>query len=167
MHYTIIDDFDTSREHYWEVFFDDAYNAGLYQRLRIGREVLELKREGEGDGLVIRRKIKLSPQREVPALVAKFVKGAITYTEQNVYTARASTIEVVTIPGFMADSLTTRGVYKVAALGPNKVRRTWDGDVICKIPLLGGKIEKGIVDEVTQSYRDTTDFTRKWLAEHP
>jgi hypothetical protein len=167
MHYTIIDDFDTSLEHYWEVFFDDAYNAGLYQRLRIGREVLELKREGEGDGLVIRRKIKLSPQREVPALVAKFVKGAITYTEQNVYTARASTIEVVTIPGFMADSLTTRGVYKVAALGPNKVRRTWDGDVICKIPLLGGKIEKGIVDEVTQSYRDTTDFTRKWLAEHP
>ena len=167
MHYTITDDFDTSLEHYWEVFFDDAYNAELYKRLRIGREVLEIKREGEGDGLVIRRKIKLSPQREVPALVAKFVKGAITYTEQNVYTARASTIEVVTIPGFMADSLTTRGVYKVAALGPNKVRRTWDGDVICKIPLLGGKIEKGIVDEVTQSYRDTTDFTRKWLAEHP
>jgi len=128
---------------------------------------LEVKQEGEGEALVIRRQIKLTPQREVPALIARFVKGAITYTEQNVYTARTSAIDVVTIPGFMADALTTRGVYKVQALGPNKVRRTWDGDVVCKVPLLGGKIEKRIVEEVTSSYRDTTDFTRKWLAEHP
>jgi len=167
MHYTITDDFDTSLPHYWEVFFDDAYNAALYTRLKIGREVLEVKQEGEGEALVIRRQIKLTPQREVPALIARFVKGAITYTEQNVYTARTSAIDVVTIPGFMADALTTRGVYKVQALGPNKVRRTWDGDVVCKVPLLGGKIEKRIVEEVTSSYRDTTDFTRKWLAEHP
>ena len=129
--------------------------------------MLEVQREGEGDNLVIRRKIKLTPQREVPALVAKFVKGAITYTEQNVYNARTSSMEVITIPGFMADALTTRGIYKVQALGPNKVRRIWNGDVSCKIPLLGGKVEKGIVEEVTQSYRDTTEFTRKWLAEHP
>ena len=167
MHYTLTDDFDTSLEHYWQVFFDDAYNAALYERLRVGREVLDIQREGEGEALIIRRKIKLSPQREVPALVAKFVKGAITYTEQGVFTARTNTLEVVTIPGFMADQLTTRGVYKVQSLGPTKVRRIWDGDVVCKIPLLGGKIEKGIIEEVTQSYRDTTDFTRKWLAEHP
>ncbi len=167
MHYTITDDFDTSLQHYWDIFFDDTYNAELYKRLKIGREVQELQREGEGDDLVIRRKVKLSPQREVPALFAKFVKGAITYTEQNVYTARTSSMDVVTIPGFMADALTTRGIYKVQALGPHKVRRIWDGDVSCKIPLLGGKVEKGIVEEVTQSYRDTTEFTRKWLAEHP
>lgn len=167
MHYTISDDFDTSPEHYWEVFFDEAYGAELFKKLRVGREVLEVKREGEGDGLVIRRKIKLSPQREVPPLVQKFVKGAITYTEQNVYTARTSSMDVVTIPGFMADALQTRGVYRVQALGPGKCRRIWDGDINCKIPLLGGKVEKHIVEEVTQSYRDTTDFTRKWLAEHP
>ena len=167
MRYTISDDFDTSLEHYWQVFFDDAYNAELYKRLKVGREVLEVKQEGEGESLVIRRKVKLSPQREVPALVAKFVKGAITYTEQGVFTARTNTLEIVTIPGFMADQLTTRGTYKVQSLGPNKVRRTWDGEISCKIPLLGGKVEKHIVEEVTTSYRDTTEFTRKWLADHP
>lgn len=167
MRYTISDDFDTSLEHYWQVFFDDAYNAELYKRLRVGREVLEVQKEGEGENLVIRRKVKLSPQREVPALVAKFVKGAITYTEQGVFTARTNTLEVVTIPGFMADQLTTRGTYKVQSLGPNKCRRTWDGEISCKIPLLGGKVEKHIVEEVTQSYRDTTEFTRKWLVDHP
>jgi hypothetical protein len=167
MRYTISDDFDTSLEHYWQVFFDDAYNAELYKRLKVGREVLEVKQEGEGESLVIRRKVKLSPQREVPALVAKFVKGAITYTEQGVFTARTNTLEVVTIPGFMAEQLTTRGTYKVQSLGPTKVRRTWDGEISCKIPLLGGKVEKHIVEEVTASYRDTTEFTRKWLVDHP
>lgn len=167
MRYTISDDFDTSLEHYWQVFFDDAYNAELYKRLKVGREVLEVKQEGEGESLIIRRKVKLSPQREVPALVAKFVKGAITYTEQGVFTARTNTLEVVTIPGFMAEQLTTRGTYKVQSLGPTKVRRTWDGEISCKIPLLGGKVEKHIVDEVTASYRDTTEFTRKWLVDHP
>ena len=167
MHYTLTDDFDTTIPHYWEVFFDDAYNAELYKRLKIGREVLDVQREGEGESLIIRRKVKLTPQREVPALFARFVKGAITYTEQNVYTARTSTMEVVTIPGFMADALTTRGIYKVTTVGPGKVRRTWDGDIVCKIPLVGGKVEKGIAEEVTQGYRDTTEFTRKWLAERP
>ncbi len=167
MRYTISDDFDTSLAHYWEVFFDETYSAELFKHLKVGREVLEVSREGEGDSLVIRRKIKLSPQREVPALVQKFVKGAITYTEQNVYTARTSSMEVVTIPGFMADALTTRGTYRVQELGPDKVRRIWDGEISCKIPLLGGKVEKHIVEEVTTSYRDTTEFTRKWLAAHP
>ncbi len=167
MHYTISDDFDTSIERYWQVFFDDTYNAELYRRLKVGREVLESKEEGEGDSRVLRRTLKLSPERDVPALVKKFVKGAVVYTEQDVFTARTNSMEVVTIPGFMADALTTRGTYRVQSLGPNKVRRIWDGQIDCKIPLLGGKVEKHIVEEVTQSYRDTTDFTRKWLAEHP
>jgi hypothetical protein len=67
----------------------------------------------------------------------------------------------------MAEQLTTRGTYKVQSLGPTKVRRTWDGEISCKIPLLGGKVEKHIVEEVTASYRDTTEFTRKWLVDHP
>lgn len=167
MRYTISDDFETSQGHYWQVFFDDAYNAALYKRLRVGLEVLEVKHEGEGEGLVIRRKIKLTPQRDVPTLIAKFVKGAITYTEQGTFTARTNTLEIVTIPGFMADQLTTRGTYKLQSLGPTKVRRIWDGEISCKIPLLGGKLEKHIAEEVTTSYRDTTEFTRKWLVDHP
>jgi len=167
MKYTITDDFDTSIQHYWDVYFDDAYNAELYKRLRIGREVLEVRKEGEGDGLVVRRKVRLTPQREVPGILSKFVKGALMYTEDNVFTARTNTLDVVTTPGFMADSLITRGTYRVQALSPTKVRRTWQGEVTCKIPLLGGKVERHIVDEVTAGYRDTTEFTRKWLLDHP
>jgi hypothetical protein len=74
---------------------------------------------------------------------------------------------VETIPGFGADKLTTRGVYRLEVLGPNKVQRIFEGECTCRVPLLGGKVEKAIVDEVRTSYRDTTEFTRRWLREHP
>lgn len=166
MNYTIADDFDATPARYWEMFFDEAYNEALFRHLRIGRQVLEFSREGEGDALVIRRKQILTPQREAPAIFQKLIKGAITYTEQNVFKARENRMTAETIPGFGADKLTTRGVYRLEALGPNKVRRYWEGECTCRVPLLGSKVEKAIVDEVKASYRDTTEFTRKWLAEH-
>ncbi|MEZ4385665.1 MAG: DUF2505 domain-containing protein [Nannocystaceae bacterium] len=167
MHYTISDDFETTPERYWQVFFDDAYNDALFEHLRIGRQVLECSREGEGDALVIRRKQILTPEREAPKMLQALVKGAIRYTERNLFTARDDRMTVETIPGFGADKLTTRGVYRLEVLSADKVRRIFDGECTCRVPLLGGKVEKAIVDEVRASYRDTTDFTRRWLREHP
>ncbi len=167
MKYTIADEFATTPQRYWEVFFDEEYNKQLFAHLRVGYELLEMKREGEGEALVIRRRQKLTPQRELPALFQKFVKGGAHYVEENRFTARTNAVEVVTTPSFMADSILTRGVYRLEVAGPRAVRRVWDGEVTVKIPLVGGKAESFIVDEVKASYRATTEFTRRWLAEHP
>lgn len=167
MKYTIADEFATTPERYWQVFFDDAYNEALFRHLKIGRKVLELRREGEGDALVIHRRQILTPEREVPAIFKKLVKGAISYTETNVFRARDHRMEVVTVPGFAADKLTTRGVYRLEAISADRVRRIWEGECTCTVPLVGGKVESTIVDEVKASYRDTTAFTREWLVAHP
>lgn len=166
MNYTIEDDFDTTLDHYWQVFFDDAYNDALYQHLRIERKVEEFVREGEGENLIIRRRAVLTPQRELPALMKKFIQGAISYTEHNVFTARTNTIEVVTIPSFAADKFKSNGSYRVVPIGENKVRRTFTGECTCSVPLVGRKIETMIIDEVRESYQATTEFTRRWLKEH-
>lgn len=166
MKYTIADEFATTPERYWQIFFDDAYNEALFRHLKIGRQVLEMRREGEGDDLVIHRRQILTPEREVPAIFRKLVKGAISYTETNVFRARDNRMEVVTIPGFGGDRLTTRGVYRLEVLGPGRVRRIWEGECTCTVPLIGGKIEATIVDEVKASYAETTTFTRAWIAEH-
>lgn len=167
MRYTITDEFDATPQRYWEVFFDEAYNRALFERLRVGREVQGLSREGEGDALVIRRKQKLTPQREAPAILQTFIKGAVSYVEDNHFVARTNSMEVVTTPSFMADSIVTRGTYRLEPIGPARVRRIWDGEVTVNVRFVGGKAEKFIVDEVTASYRTTTEFTRQWLAEHP
>ena len=76
-------------------------------------------------------------------------------------------MKTVTIPGFAADRIHTVGTYRLEPLGPDRVKRVWEGVCECKIPLLGGKVEKHLVDEVRESYRRATVFTRRWIADHP
>jgi hypothetical protein len=167
MEYRIEDTFDASAERYWEIFFSDEYNAALWPALDIQRELLVFDRKGEGAELRIHREQRLVPQREVPGFIKTLVSGAITYVEKNDFVAADNAMRTVTIPGFAADRITTTGTYRLEPLGANRCKRIWEGVCECRIPLVGGKVEKQLVDEVRESYRRATDFTRKWIAEHP
>jgi len=167
MEYRIEDEFDVSTARYWEIFFSDEYNDALWPALDIRRELLSMERHGEGTSLRIHREQRLTPQREVPAFIKKLVSGAITYVEKNDFVAADDAMRTVTIPGFAADRITTTGTYRLVALGPNRCKRVWEGVCECRIPLVGGKVEKQLVEEVRESYRRATVFTRKWIAEHP
>jgi Protein of unknown function (DUF2505) len=167
MEYRIEDTFDVSAGRYWEIFFSDEYNAGLWPALDIVRELLAFERKGEGPSLRIHREQRLVPQREVPGFIKKLVSGAITYVEKNDFVAADNAMRTVTIPGFAADRITTTGTYRLEPLGDNRCKRVWQGVCECRIPLVGGKVEKQLVDEVRESYRRATDFTRKWIVDHP
>jgi len=167
MEYRIEDDFDVSADHYWEVFFSEECGKPMWDALDIDHKMLSFEREGEGESLVIRRKQQLTPRREVPALIAKFVKGAITYREENVFVKAKNAMETVTISNILPDKIVNTGVYRLEPLGPNKCRRIWDGVCKCKVPLVGGKVEKMLVQEVRESYRRATDFIRQWHVDHP
>ncbi len=167
MEYRIEDTFDVSAERYWGFFFTQEYNAALWPALDIDWELLELTREGEGPTLRIHREQRLSPRREVPGFLKKIVKGAITYVEKNDFVAADNVMRTVTIPGFAADRLRTEGTYSLVPQGPNKTVRVWEGICECRVPLIGGKIEKQLVEEVRESYRRATTFTRDWIAKLP
>jgi uncharacterized protein DUF2505 len=167
MKYTIEDTFDVSAASYWETFFSEEFNRAMWPALDITWEPISLERKREGESLEIVRVQKLTPKRELPALVQKFVKGALSYTERNEFKARENSMRTKTTPSFMADKIDTYGVYRLEELGPNRVKRIWDGTFDCSIPLIGGKIEKMLVEEVRESYRRSTEFTRQWHASHP
>ena len=167
MKYTIEDTFDVSAQRYWEVFFSEEYNAALWPALNVEHEPVEFDKQGEGSDLVIRRRSRLTPKREVPGFLQKFIKGAISYVEENHFVARANKMDTNTIPSFMADKIDNHGVYRLEEVGPNKVKRIWEGVCECRVPLVGGRVEKFLVEEIRESYRKATEFTRKWHAEHP
>ncbi len=164
MKYRIEDTFDISAEGYWDFFFSDEYGAGLWPALDITWELLVLTREGEGSSLRIHREQRLTPQREVPGFLKRIVKGAITYVEKNDFVAADNVMHTVTIPGFAADRLRTEGTYRLVPQGSDRVLRVWEGICECKVPLVGGKIEKQLVEEVHESYRRATTFTRDFIA---
>ena len=163
--YEIIDEFATTADRYWDMFFSDAYNAALWAHLDIEREQLEFRREGEGPGEVIHRVQRLTPRRDVPSALRKLVKNAIAYEERNVFRRSDSAMEVVTVPNFFSEKFTAKGIYRIEAAGSDKVRRVWKASCECRVALVGGKVEKHVVEEVKRSYKATTIFTRKWIAE--
>lgn len=167
MEYRIEDTFDVSAPYYWEFFFSEDYNAAMWPALDIEWELLAFDRKGEGKDLRITREQRLTPQREVPGFLKRLVDGAITYVEKNDFVAADNVMKTITIPGFAADRLRTEGTYRLEPLGDRKVRRVWEGICVCKIPLIGGKVEKQLVEEVRESYRRATTFTRQWIADHP
>lgn len=164
--YEIADEFLTTPDRYWDMFFSDEYNAALWKTLDIERELIEFKREGSGQDEVIRRVQRLTPKRDVPAVLRKLVKDAVSYEERNVWRRRDNCMEVVTIPNFFADKFTAKGTYKLSPHGVDRLTRTWKANCECRVPLLGGKVEQHVVEEVKKSYRATTAFTRQWIAEH-
>ncbi|MEM6996067.1 MAG: DUF2505 family protein [Myxococcota bacterium] len=167
MDYRIEDEFEVTATRYWEVFFTEEYNKAMFETLDIGWELLSLERRGEGDALVIERTQRLTPRREVPGFLAKFVADKIAYTEHNVFTASKNEMKTVTTPSFMAEKIKTEGLYRLQPVGDTKVLRIWEGLAVAKIPLLGGRVEKHLVEEIRESYRNATAFTRKWHADHP
>jgi hypothetical protein len=163
--YRIEDVFATSADQYWEMFFSDAYNTALWDHLDIDRVQLDFRVEGQGDDEVIHRVQRLTPRRELPKVMQKIIKGAIAYEERNVFRRRDSSMDVVTIPNFFADRFKATGTYRLESRGEGKVARIWDARCACKVPLVGSKVERHIVEEVKQSYAATTAFTQRWIAE--
>jgi hypothetical protein len=166
MEYRIEDTFDVSAADYWEIFFSDEYNAALWPALDIVRDQLKFEKRGEGSDLVIIREQKLLPKREVPKVLQKLVKGAITYVEKNEYRAADSVMKTKTIPSFGADRIDNHGLYRVEPRGDSKCARIWEGHCSCRIPLLGGRVESFLVGEIKESYRKATEFTRRYHKEN-
>ncbi len=163
MRFRIADDFATSTAAYWEMFFSEDYNRGLWDALDIDWELTALEREGEGDDLVIRRELVLRPRREMPAFMRKLAGDALAYTERDVFTARDDAMTVETIPSVLTEKLRSHGVYRLEPTSGG-VCRVYEGEFSCSIPIVGKKIEKHLVAEIEESYRKATVFTRRFLA---
>jgi hypothetical protein len=157
-HFKIDHDFDIDPEGYWQVFFDEGCMKDLYRELRIEFQVVE----NNDDGKQLHRVVKLRAQREIPAMF-KSVVGDLSYLEKDVFDRARSSMQVVIEPALMKDRFDMRGTYSVAPLGPGRCRRTFEGDAKVSVALIGGKIEKFMVDEIRTSYDVAARVTRQWI----
>lgn len=175
MRHTIEHVFDTSPERLWEVFFfDEAYARGLYERLRLRVERRDLQHEGSGDTLIVRRKLVIVPERELPPALRRLMAGAASYgvtratavTETSEFNAALRRYSVrIDLPmiGAMVDY---GGDYTWESLPSGQLRRVWTGRCEARIPLVSAKIEQFLLGEVERSLADGAVYTRQYLREH-
>jgi hypothetical protein len=163
-HFKLVHDFPTHPKRFWEVFFDEPYNQALYEQIGVKeRRWLEMNDTPEARSWVLR----IMPKRDLPEFVKKLLKGDLGYVETSTLTWNDNKINVKIEPTLFTERTKIRAEYWLEVLGPNLVRRTFEGDIEVSMALIGRKIEDFIIADMTRAYQLTADFTVEWLQKHP
>jgi hypothetical protein len=146
---------------YEVLYFEDAFNVALCEAVKLGREVLKMERTPTR----IVRNIRCTPQRDIPAPVAKMIKdNGFHYVEELDHEVGKLRGTWVVKPNILPEKVTCKGTYEFVPAGDKRVTRNIRGDIDVAVFGVGGMVEKFVVDDVKRSYEQAAQFTRSWLA---
>ena len=145
-----------SPDQWFEIYLDDGFNEELERRLDVKtRKVLESTRDGD----IVTRRVRMEPN--VPGMLKKFVKDGMSVEETSKVYLDRHFVEWGTDVAIARDRFKSSGTLEVTAQGDG-CRRVLRGTVEVKIPLMGGKIEKKILETIHQSYEIATALMKEW-----
>jgi hypothetical protein len=151
--------FSCTPDQLWELFEDATYEAKLAAASGAGREVLE-RREEAGE-LLVRRKI--SAKRELPAAFAKIIgTEQISYEQETRRAPGADTMRWRILPHVLQDRFKGAGTTVVRAT-PGGCERIIAGELSIAIPLMGGKLEARLIEDITAGYDKGAAVLRELL----
>lgn len=123
--------------------------------------------ESVDDGQAWRATWRVVSTKPLPAFVRAFVAGGrLAYLEQLTWRRASATAELVVTPQILGGRVELSGRYALTAAGPGTVRRVYTGEIRAAIPLIGGKVERGILAEFEAAMPAMTACTQRWLDEH-
>jgi len=161
MHFRIVHEFDATPDEFWQVFFDEPFNVEQYKRIKVKERKL-LSRKDDERGITFSQRIL--PERDLPSVVKKIVKGDLGYTENTVYTRATSSMEIEIVPTLFSDRTKMHASFKVEALPDGRCRRIYEGDINVRFAIFGGAIERAIYDDMSKSYDVAAGVHAEWLA---
>ena len=154
--------FPCSPEEFWAVVMDPVFSKETDQKARIEKTVLESRIEPDGRRYQHMRFFYLDP---LPAIVARILgTGHLTYEQIQRIDDRALTLEWEVIPPISRKKFRADGFYRVRA-AKGGCERVIEGDVEVKVPLVGRKIEQGVIDQIKNGYERGADIIRQRLQE--
>lgn len=151
--------FPHSVEQFWTCFDDPEWHKEEETAVDQRATVLETRWEGD----VEVRRSRFESGMKLPSLVAsRLGSDTLTYELVNRLDRKASRLVWEVVPPAMRDKIVARGEMRVVAT-PTGCEQTLTGDVTVSIPLVGGQIEKGVVDGILTSHHKTADRRRAWM----
>jgi hypothetical protein len=147
-------------EAYWRAFFDDALTRDQYERLGV-RELEVVERREDDEALA--RTLRVVPARELPAVLRRLTGASLGYTETTVLDRRAGVATTTVVPDTLADRITIGGRHVVTSPSPGAIVRTFEGSVEVRVAVIGGRIERAIVEDMRRSYAASAAMTQAAL----
>lgn len=144
---------------YWEATRDPAYEERIRSRAEVDVDVLEA-REAPPRSFM---KARVSPRRELPALVQKAIGAArLSYVQEVESDASTLTTRWRVVSDFLTDRVKCSGTSRVTPV-PEGCERLIEGNIEVQVPVVGGSIEKQIVGEIERSWDRAADVMREFL----
>lgn len=163
MEFSFVHEFSVEPEGFWQLFFSEPYEKELFARLKMkSYSVLERRDEGR----LYRRVLELSPEMELPSWAGSVVRET-RYREHDLLHRDRSVMDVSIEPAILKERFAMNGVFKVTPLSGGRCRREFSGEIRILVPLIGGKIEKFLVERMREGYDAAAALTREFIARPP
>jgi Protein of unknown function (DUF2505) len=142
------------------IYFADEHRDEQDRRVEIARrEILE-----DVDGATTRRRVsRVFPRRQLPAIVRTIVRGDLSYDETVVWTKDADRIDFDIQPRLMSGRAHIVARYTLHPGGDREVLRRYEGTVTVDARLIGGRIERAIVEDIGRSLVTSAACTQELL----
>jgi hypothetical protein len=146
----------------FSAYFDPAHLRQQDQQLEISERLVI---EQTDDGETLRRTCKVTPRRQLPAIVRPFLAGPLHYLETATWRRADRTIEVEIWPSLLRKKPrpTVTALYRLSQLPDGGIRRSYEGLVSVDLPVFSTRIEHGIVGEFERSLPVAATCTQAFL----
>lgn len=148
-----------SAERVWALVVSDEFNSELYRRVEVDRELVS---EREEDGLV-RRVVRSTSRRQLPAFVKKLLGGDLGFVERIEWRRGETRLALAVEPSIMAKRTRFASTVAVEPLGPERSRRVFAGSIAVDVPLVGRRIEEGAVRDMRRIHDLAVEMMRDRL----
>jgi hypothetical protein len=125
---------------------------------------VELLDDSEKNGARVRR-IRVTGRKPLPGFAqAALGTERLSYTQEETSIPGAYKLRWKVVPDALPDRVVAEGTYELLPDGAGSIRAI-DGTIEVRIPLVGGRIEKALAEELQKSYDRTALFAQRWLME--
>lgn len=107
---------------------------------------------------------RVTSLRALPAIARPFVKGGhLTFVEMQRWNHADDAVEMSVVPEILGGRVQIAGTYRLTPLGDGQIRRIYDGTITAALPLVGGKIERAILEMFSEQIPVMAGCTQRWL----
>jgi len=161
MRFTLTHVIDADVDHFWKVFFDEAFNRALVQD-HANMEVLEAYTAPDGKR---HRKLEYTAKIELPSFVKKLV-GDGRYTEIGDYDPGTGTYSAQSLPATGSDRFTNRFELRARALSGGRCERILTMDTTVTMFGVGSMIESLLERSQRTLQTKLVAFMNDWIRQH-
>lgn len=160
MNFSFVHEFDIDVAGYWKIFLSPEFNKEMFGEIKMkDYHVVDQK----DDGKHFHRVQFCEPSTPIPSFLASMVKST-GYTEIDDLDWATNVMRVKIEPEMFKDRFRMEGDYVVSPLdGGKRCKREFKGEVKVAMPLIGGRVEKYMMEQLRDSYDVAARVTRRWI----